>query len=275
MDKKIAVVLVGGERKKALNKVLGEVAWVELRIDLFLQKFSEEKLYCWVKEIRKTTKGKIIGTVRWHKEQPECCLSFPRFFVIPVAEPVPADCKQGAGIQNVCHCEERSDLACPCRSEAGVAILSEEKRKKIYKEIIPFVDFVDVEVKSKIAEEIINFTHSKGKKVILSYHNFTKTPSLKKLKVIYQNAKKLKCDILKIATKVNSPEELLLLLNFSSSFLDNKRISAIITPMSVSVMERLMPLYFGSLFTYVSLTKSTAPGQPSYAEIKKLTGIKV
>jgi len=223
MNKKIAVVLVGGERKKALNKVLGEVAWVELRIDLFLQRFSKEKLYLWVKEVRKIAKGKIIGTVRWHREQPE-----PKSYI------------------------------------------SEEKRAGIYKEIIPFVDFIDVEVKSKIAKEVVEFAYRKRKRVILSYHNFIKTPSSVKLKEIYKKGKYLKCDILKIATKVNSPDDLLLLLNFSNSFLDNKRISVIITPMGVSIMERLMPLYFGSLFTYVSLVKSTAPGQPSYSEINIL-----
>lgn len=125
---------------------------------------------------------------------------------------------------------------------------------------------MDVEIKSRIAGEVIEHAKSRGRKVILSYHNFSKTPPLKNLEKIYEEGKKLKPDIIKIAVKVCSDKEFFTLLSFTHKY--SKKTSLVITPMDVSPVERLMPLYFGSLFTYVSLGRATAPGQPSLDSLK-------
>ncbi|MCM8829836.1 MAG: type I 3-dehydroquinate dehydratase [Candidatus Omnitrophica bacterium] len=146
----------------------------------------------------------------------------------------------------------------------GLAI-SEKKRAKIYKQILEYVDYVDVEIKSKIAKEVIKSAREKRKRVIVSYHNFSKTPSFKFLKKVYKRGRQLKPDIIKIATKVNSPNELLTLLLFTFTY--SKSFPVVITPMGVSFIERLIPLYFGSLFTYISFNTKTASGQISYKKI--------
>ncbi|HOL22949.1 MAG TPA: type I 3-dehydroquinate dehydratase, partial [bacterium] len=90
-------------------------------------------------------------------------------------------------------------------------------------------------------------------------------PSLKILEQVYRSGAKLKPDIIKVATRVNSSAELFTLLYFTYNF--SKRHKLVITPMGVSFIERLIPLYFGSLFTYISFNTKTAPGQISYKEI--------
>jgi len=109
------------------------------------------------------------------------------------------------------------------------------------------------------AKEVIACARNKKKKVIVSYHQFSKTPSYKTLEKIYREGRKMKPDIIKIATKVASQQELFTLLSFTYHY--SSKFPLVITPMGVSIVERLMPLYFGSLFTYVFLEKQTAPGQ--------------
>ncbi len=143
--------------------------------------------------------------------------------------------------------------------------ISEERRLEIYRKIITCIDYVDVEIKSSIAEEVANYTRKKKEKIIASYHNFSKTPSCKGLEKIYRQGIKLNPDIIKIATSVRSAEDMLTLLSFTHRY--SSKIPLVVIPMGVPAVERLVPIYFGSLFTYVSLEKQTAPGQISYKHI--------
>ena len=146
--------------------------------------------------------------------------------------------------------------------------ITEQQRLDIYKEILGYVDYVDVEIKSPIAAEVTKEAKNRHKRVILSYHNFTKTPSLKALTKIFKEARKLQPDIIKISTIVCSKNELFTLLDFTCKY--SEKFPLVVTPMGVSAIERIMPVYLGSLFTYVCLGRPTAPGQPSLDFIKKL-----
>jgi 3-dehydroquinate dehydratase I len=146
--------------------------------------------------------------------------------------------------------------------------ISEKERLEIYKRIIPCVDYVDIEIKSRIVGEVITCARKQKKKSIVSYHNFSKTPSYKGLEKIYREGFKLKPDIVKIATSVRSEKDMFTLFSFTHYY--SNKIPLVIIPMGVTAIERLIPLYFGSLFTYVSLERQTAPGQISY---KMMTGL--
>jgi 3-dehydroquinate dehydratase-1 len=145
--------------------------------------------------------------------------------------------------------------------------MSEKERLELYKNIMDCVDYVDVEIKSRIALQVVEYAREKGKKVILSYHDFNRTPSFSVLEKIYEEGREFKPDIVKIAAKACSRNELFTLLSFTYKY--SGRFPLVVTPMGVSAVERLMPIYMGSLFTYVSLHKPTAPGQPSLDFIKK------
>lgn len=146
--------------------------------------------------------------------------------------------------------------------------ITEKRRLKIYKDIIEYVDYVDIEIRSSIVKDVIEEARRKNKKVIVSYHNFLKTPSSTRLEDIYKKGRKLKPDIIKIATKVNSPDELFTLLSFTYKY--SKKFPLVITPMGVSFVERFVPLYLGSLFTYVALTEKTAQGQITCKDVVDL-----
>jgi 3-dehydroquinate dehydratase-1 len=155
--------------------------------------------------------------------------------------------------------------------EAGESpfYIPDKKRLEIYREISDYVDIVDVEIKSKIFENVNEIVKVKNKKIIASYHNFKKTPDYKILKKIVKKGKNKSADFVKIATKVNSQKNLFTLIKLTFEY--SKKIKLIITPMSAGLIERLIPLSFGSYLTYVSLNQKTASGQPSYYDILQLT----
>ncbi len=153
------------------------------------------------------------------------------------------------------------------RQDRGLHI-PEGKRLEIYKKIIERVDYIDVEIKSRIAEEVSNLARKKRRKVILSYHNFLRTPCCKTLENIYREGMMLRPDIIKVAANVRSGTDLLTLISFTSRYA--KKFPLVVIPMGVPACCRLIPLYFGSLFTYISLGKKTAPGQISHEELRSM-----
>ncbi|HOK56134.1 MAG TPA: type I 3-dehydroquinate dehydratase [bacterium] len=145
--------------------------------------------------------------------------------------------------------------------------LSDKKRLEIFRAVSNYIDIIDVEIKSKICDKVIEICKSKNKKIILSYHNFKKTPDINILKKIVKKGKKDGADMVKIATKVLTEKHLFTLTELSYNY--SKKIGLIVIPMATSLYKRLIPLFFGSSFTYVALNKKTAPSQPSYLEISK------
>ena len=142
--------------------------------------------------------------------------------------------------------------------------IRDKKRIEIYKGIIDYVDFIDIELKSRILKEVVGIAKEKKKKVIISYHNFKKTPDEKKLKTFVRKAKREGADIVKIATLSNNEKSLFNLIKLTHLY--SKKIPLVVIPMADAPFLRFVPIFFGSLFTYVSFSKKVAPGQISYFE---------
>ncbi|MCM8785286.1 MAG: type I 3-dehydroquinate dehydratase [Candidatus Omnitrophica bacterium] len=145
--------------------------------------------------------------------------------------------------------------------------LSDKKRLDIYRQISDFVDIIDVEIKSNICDKVCEICKSKKKEIILSYHNFKKTPDINILKKIVKKGKKYQANMIKIATKITTKKHLFTLIEFTYRY--SKKTNLIVVPMGGNIYERLIPLVFGSFFTYVHLNKKVAPCQPSYFEISQ------
>lgn len=140
-------------------------------------------------------------------------------------------------------------------------VLPDRDRMKIYCSVTNFIDFFDVEIGSNIAKKICSIAQDNGKKMILSYHNFMNTPTQRKLVSICKKARRLNPEIIKIATIVKTTKDLFNLV--SISLFESKHSDVVVIPMNTGVLERLVPLVFGSLFTYFAANQKTAPGQAS------------
>ncbi|MBN1444968.1 MAG: type I 3-dehydroquinate dehydratase [Candidatus Omnitrophica bacterium] len=229
-----AAVVVGGEDKNLVCRAAKDAGWLEFRVDEFLRRFPEERLLKWLSSsfISSPLRGEVKGE---------------------------GEKKNYRIIGTV-----RSDRE---RQEGGLH-LPEKKRLEIYKKIIDCVDYVDVEIRSAIAGEVIKRAKKRKKKVILSYHNFSKTPSLQTLKKVFGEGRKLRPDIIKVATRARSENDLFALISLTRRHAD--KFPLVVIPMGVPACGRLAPLYFGSLFTYISIEKKTAPGQISHEDLRSL-----
>lgn len=145
--------------------------------------------------------------------------------------------------------------------------LSDPMRHALYEEVLPYVDLVDVEVRSSIAPEVMSLAHRRSRKVILSFHDFKRAPDARVFQELYGKARNLGADILKIAFAPRTGKESVSVLEFMVR--NGGRIPLIVVPMGVPPLERLIPLCFGSLLTYVSMGTATAPGQISFSDMRR------
>ncbi len=131
-------------------------------------------------------------------------------------------------------------------------------------------DFVDVGLQTN-AREIKRLKKGIGKtKLILSFHDFEKTPSEKRLWAIVHKAKKQGADVVKIATLVKKLEDNEVLITLALE-LSEKRIPHIIIGMGeLGVVTRLFSKEMGNVLTFVAGEEKTAEGQLSASDMKEI-----
>ena len=153
------------------------------------------------------------------------------------------------------------------KAEGGRRNLMDAERLRIFKAIMPLVDAVDIELSSKkILNGVIKEAHRFKKRVIVSYHDFRNTPAEGQLNAIIKNSRKAGGDIVKIAAFAKDKRDIIRLASLNIS--QNDIIT--IAMGRLGVVSRLFFPMLGSLLTYCSVTKSSAPGQMPLKTAAKL-----
>jgi 3-dehydroquinate dehydratase type I len=135
-------------------------------------------------------------------------------------------------------------------------------------------EFIDVELRSASAL-LRSFDLTKNKRVrrIISFHDFKSTPKTKLLMTKARDAKVLRADIFKVATRTDTPMELGRLLDF----ITNTRVNLPLAVMGIGklgAISRVILARAGSALIYASVGGvSDVEGQLSLAQLRKL-GIK-
>lgn len=140
--------------------------------------------------------------------------------------------------------------------------MSEEKRRRLLLSAIGAgAAFVDIELESetRFKEQIVRAARSAVCRVIVSYHNFDKTPPRADLEKTIELAFASGADIAKIACRVRARRDSARLLGL----LDIGRPLIVVGMGSKGGLTRIAAPLLGSLFTYASLGKGkeTAEGQ--------------
>ena len=169
------------------------------------------------------------------------------------------------------------------REEGGAIEIDDDKRYEIYKEVIPLVDAIDVELKSsKLLKRVLPICKERGKLLIASYHNNNETPGEGQLEKLISDGKEIGADIVKIAVTANSKEDLSRLISFTIKNRDRGIIT--ISQGSIGTISRIVNPILGSLMTYAYIDVPSAAGQLSAFDVvdylrlfdpaydKKLTG---
>jgi len=149
-------------------------------------------------------------------------------------------------------------------SQGGKWTQSETERLELYRALLPHVDAVDVELDAKIRGALVRAARKARRLVVLSHHDFRATPSASRLDALVQRSAKAGADVIKIATFVKSTNDVLLL---SRLFVKHRNRPLVVIGMGPRgrVTRVLFPV-IGSLFTFASLGRKTAPGQLSLRE---------
>ena len=140
-----------------------------------------------------------------------------------------------------------------------------------------YADLVDVELFSgdMVVKDIVDEAHSHGVKVVLSNHDFDKTPQKEEIVRRLCYMQELEADILKIAVMPKSPRDVLTLLAATEEMYRLHADRPLIT-MSMGgqgVLSRLGGEIFGSAVTFGSAGKVSAPGQIAAEEMEKILSV--
>ncbi|MEK6647029.1 MAG: type I 3-dehydroquinate dehydratase [Candidatus Firestonebacteria bacterium] len=155
--------------------------------------------------------------------------------------------------------------------EGGKCPISEEKRLEIFKSIIPYVDVVDIELSAdKIIDEVIEFARKQHKKIIISYHNFKKTPNERELNKILSLSIKKSPDITKIATFASTLDDVLRLFLFNHKFSHENRLITSMCMGKFAAVSRLLGPVFGSKLIYGYIGTAIVSGQLSVKSVFSL-----
>lgn len=143
-----------------------------------------------------------------------------------------------------------------------------ERQKTLVEAAKNGFDFVDIDLGTRNQAKLISNMHNYGAKVIVSFHDFKKTPSLLELNTILNEMIDSQADICKIITTAQSMKDNLIALNFVSDA--SKKIKIVCFAMGeFGKHSRLVSPLFGAYFTFASLDekRKTAEGQLTLQEM--------
>ncbi|MGZ4986551.1 MAG: type I 3-dehydroquinate dehydratase [Limisphaerales bacterium] len=139
----------------------------------------------------------------------------------------------------------------------------DKERLELYRKWMPQVAAVDVELSSPIAADVCKLAKDAGVASIVSFHDFSATPTLETLQAIVERGQKVG-SIVKIVTLANMERDVEIL----RTLLNNRSSPVCVMGMGQhAAMTRVEFPKLGSCLTYGFLDKPLAPGQTSAAEL--------
>ena len=166
------------------------------------------------------------------------------------------------------NCKKPVIATCRKKGEGGFFDGSEGRRIEILESAIKFgADYVDIEYssgKNRIKEIVKNKNKAK---IIVSYHNFKKTPN--NLKNRYNNIKKLNPDLIKIVTYANSVTDNFKIFDLIKTANKEKQKIIAFCMGSYGQFSRVLSVILGSQVLYASIEegKESAEGQLTINEL--------
>ncbi|WAD32276.1 type I 3-dehydroquinate dehydratase [Citrobacter braakii] len=139
------------------------------------------------------------------------------------------------------------------------------------------VDMIDLELFTgdELIKATVEYAHEKNVAVIMSNHDFHKTPAAQEIVLRLRKMQELGADIPKIALMPQNKTDVLTLLGATLEMQERYADRPIIT-MSMAktgVISRLSGEVFGSAATFGAVKKASAPGQISVTDLRTVLTI--
>lgn len=135
------------------------------------------------------------------------------------------------------------------------------------------VDIVDIELESgnMLVYQLVEIAHQNHVKVLMSYHDFEKTPTVMEMKERLEKMEIMGADICKIAVMPFSYKDVIHLLNTTMEM--SQKLTKPLVTMSmgkIGKITRIVGELVGSSITFASVGQSSAPGQLTLEEMQTL-----
>ncbi len=134
-------------------------------------------------------------------------------------------------------------------------------------------DYVDVELLTDYVGNVLEKIRAHDAKIVVSYHNFDRTPSADELSSILGSERSLGADVCKIVGTAQTPGDSLAYLRLIE---ENPEDRLVCFGMGApGITSRVLSSLFGAAWTYASTGAGleSAPGQPTMADLRKIYAI--
>lgn len=160
------------------------------------------------------------------------------------------------------------------KRDAPVEFYLELTRYAIRSKLIDLVD-IELFLGDSDVKELVSLAKENGVFVVMSNHDFLKTPEKEEILSRLQKMLELGADIPKIAVMPNSPQDVITLLDATNSMKIMFPDTPIITVSmgGKGLISRLTGELFGSAATFASGKEKSAPGQISLVELRGILEI--
>ncbi len=171
--------------------------------------------------------------------------------------------------------KDLNKIVCTLRpkTEGGKFEGNEKERISIIKLISEYNPYLlDIEYNTlKKNKELVKYLKSTKTKLLVSWHDFKKTPKKTELQNKIKQMSKFSRNV-KIVSTAKSTDDSTRMLELYSKKGKNNLISFAMG--DAGKISRILCLYLGSPYTYVSLGKAVAPGQFSIDEVNDIINLK-
>ncbi|ENU41634.1 catabolic 3-dehydroquinate dehydratase [Acinetobacter seifertii] len=161
------------------------------------------------------------------------------------------------------------------KNEGGQLEISDADYGKTYQAYLknPFMDWLDVEMfrDQKVVSEIVQKAHQKKVLVVMSNHDFQKTPSQDEIEKRLLKQDQMGADILKIAVMPKSKQDVFTLMNATLK-VSQKTTKPLLTMSmgQLGTISRVATANMGGSYSFGMIGQASAPGQIDVTKLKQI-----
>lgn len=162
------------------------------------------------------------------------------------------------------------------KAEGGTREISDQAYGQLYLALIKahFIDILDLEMfrQPAVVHQVLTAAHQAGIKVVMSSHDFNKTPETAELVARLRRQDAMGADILKIAVMPHNVADVLKLLDATAQIRDHYSRKPLLTMSmgGLGAVTRLSGQVFGSDLTFGMSGEASAPGQIDASSLRQV-----